>query len=145
MVNDKKSADNRRCAGAFQRFVQFLAAKYCMLTRELCPTCLVNPVAVNYIARGVTHYRNSCSGCLRKKKKLRAQPAAWQRAGYVKKAVCERCNFKFQLARQSVVFYVDGNLKNNNWLNLKTVCLNCQQEVYQSRLGWRAGPIQSDV
>lgn len=115
-----------------------------MLTRELCPHCQINLVAVNYINNGTTHYRNSCSTCIRRKKKLKPEPTAWQRAGYVKKVACERCNFKFKLLTQSVIFYVDGNLKNNNWLNLKTVCLNCQREVYHLRLGWQASPIQSD-
>ena len=41
-------------------------------------------------------------------------------------------------------FYVDGNLKNNNWLNLKTICLNCAQEVYRSKLPWKPAPIVPD-
>jgi hypothetical protein len=115
-----------------------------MLKRNLCPICHANPVAVNYIRDGVHHYRNSCASCARKGRKLRSEPPAWAKSGYKKKTQCERCGFKIKLAEQSTVFYVDGNLKNNNWLNLKTVCLNCQQEVYQSRLPWKTGPITPD-
>jgi hypothetical protein len=115
-----------------------------MLKRDLCPVCRNNPVAINYIRDGVTHYRNSCTSCIRKKKKLKPEAPAWFKGGYKKKPQCERCGFKMKHAEQSNVFYVDGNLKNNNWLNLKTVCLNCQQEVYKSRLSWKAGPIVPD-
>ena len=118
--------------------------KYCMLTRELCPNCRINPVAVNYTREGITHYRNSCSSCIRKGKKLKPEPPAWVRSGYKKTLHCEKCNFKFKLAVQSVVFHVDGNLKNNNHFNLKTVCLNCQQEVYKSRLPWKPATIVPD-
>jgi hypothetical protein len=115
-----------------------------MLTRDLCPICRNTPVAVNYIRDGVHHYRNSCSGCLRKGRKLKKEVPLWAKSGYKKKPQCEKCGFKFKLADQSNVFYVDGNLKNNNHFNLKTVCLNCQQEVYKSRLPWKPAPIVPD-
>ena len=115
-----------------------------MLERNLCPICRNNPVAVNYIRDGVRHYRNSCSACARKGRKLKKEPPAWHRAGYKKKPACERCGFKFKLPDQSNVFYVDGNLKNNNDFNLKTVCLNCTQEVYKSRVSWKASPLVPD-
>ena len=118
--------------------------KYYMLKRDLCPVCHNNPVSINYIRDDVTHYRNTCSACNRKKKKLKPVPPPWVKSGYKKKPQCERCGFKMKHSEQSNVFYVDGNLKNNNWLNLKTVCLNCQQEVYKSRLAWKAGPIVPD-
>lgn len=101
-------------------------------------------MAINYIRDGVTHYRNSCSSCIRQGKKLKPAPTLWQRAGYKKKPQCEKCGFKFKLAEQSNVFYVDGNLKNNNDFNLKTVCLNCTTEVYKSHLPWKPAPIIPD-
>lgn len=115
-----------------------------MLERKLCPVCHTNPVAINYVNEGITHYRNSCSSCIRKGRKLKPEPPAWAKTGYKKKPSCEKCNFKFKFPEQSVVFHVDGNLKNNNWTNLKTICLNCQQEVYKSRVGWKASPIVPD-
>lgn len=115
-----------------------------MLKRELCPLCFENPVAVNYVREGITHYRNSCASCIRKGRKLKKQPPAWARTGYKKKPQCELCGFKFKLPSQSNVFHVDGNLKNNNNFNLKTVCLNCTQEVYKSKVAWKPSPIVPD-
>lgn len=115
-----------------------------MLKRDLCPICRTNPVAINYISEGVTHYRNSCSACIRKQRKLKKEAPAWQRAGYRKKPQCEKCGFKLKLVEQSVVYHVDGNLKNNSEFNLKTICLNCQQELYKSRVPWKPAPIVPD-
>jgi formate dehydrogenase maturation protein FdhE len=112
--------------------------------RKLCPTCNQRPVAVNYIKDGVRHYRKLCDVCMRTGKKERIARPNWVLSGYKKKTVCDRCGFKSKFPEQLGVFYVDGNLKNNNWTNLRTVCLNCQQEVYKSRLTWKAGPIVPD-
>jgi hypothetical protein len=114
------------------------------MLRNLCPTCNQRPVAVNYIREGVTHYRRMCDVCARLGKKIKPKPPAWFVSGYRKKPQCERCSFKFKHPEQSGVFYTDGNLKNNNWINLKTICLNCQQEVYKSRLPWKQGPLVPD-
>jgi hypothetical protein len=121
-----------------------LAYKYTMKQRKLCPECRTNPVAVNYIRNQVTHYRSLCAACIRKRAKLKPEAPAWRRSGYTKKPQCEVCGFKLKLSNQSVVYHVDGNLKNNNWHNLKTVCLNCQQELFTSRLGWRPAKIVPD-
>lgn len=115
-----------------------------MLNRNLCPVCHVTPVAVNYIRDGVRHYRNTCAGCSRKGRSTKKEPLAWQKAGYKKKTVCEKCGFKAKLPEQLNVFYIDGNLKNTNHFNLKTVCLNCQPEIYKSRLAWKPSPILPD-
>ena len=115
-----------------------------MLKRDLCPTCRINPVAINYVRDGVTHYRNSCSSCIRKGKKLKPEPPAWVRSGYKKKPTCERCNFKFKLPEQSVVFHVDGNLKNNDWTNLRSVCANCRIELNNAKTTWRESPLVAD-
>ena len=115
-----------------------------MLTRNLCPICHDNLVAVNYIREGTTHYRNMCSGCIRKGKKLKPEPAAWQRSGYKKKERCEMCNFKAKTVKQLFVYHVDGNLKNTNYLNLKTVCANCRIELVGSKLPWKPAPIIPD-
>jgi hypothetical protein len=115
-----------------------------MNKRELCKVCNANPRAINYIKDAVYHYRSMCAGCIRKGRKIKAVPG-WQRSGYAKKPHCDKCGFKFKfLVEQSAVFYVDGNLKNNNWANLKTLCLNCVQEVYKSRVPWRPAEIVPD-
>lgn len=115
-----------------------------MLERKLCPSCNQRPVAVNYVKEGVRHYRSLCDICNSLGHRARPKAPGWYVSGYRKKPNCERCNFKFKLPEQSSVFYTDGNLKNNNWNNLKTVCLNCQQEVYKSRLPWKRAAIVPD-
>lgn len=119
------------------------AYKYYMLKRDLCPHCSINLVAVNYIRNGVRHYRNSCGSCIRSGRRVKVVPT-WLRTGYRKKPQCELCGFKLKFPSQSNVYYVDGNLRNNDWHNLKTVCLNCQQELYKSKVAWKPGEILPD-
>lgn len=123
--------------------LQRFAVNNYMLKRDLCPVCHENLVAVNYIRDGVRHYRNSCSGCLRKGRRLKIVPL-WAKGGYKKRERCEMCNFKAKTVKQLFVYYVDGNLKNNNWINLKTVCANCQIELAGSRLPWKPAPLAPD-
>ena len=113
------------------------------MIRKVCPACNQRPVAINYIKEDITHYRSVCDVCARAGRKDKKIPA-WYKSGYRKKPSCEKCGFKFKFAEQSGVFYVDGNLKNNNHFNLKTVCLNCVQEVHKSRLPWKPAPLVPD-
>ena len=116
-----------------------------MLKRDLCPICNANLVAVNYIKEDVTHYRNSCSACIRKGRRLKAVRPLWVTAGYKKKERCEVCNFKAKLpVKQLFVYHVDGNLKNCNSFNLKTVCANCRIELVTSNLPWKPSPLVPD-
>lgn len=75
---------------------------------------------------------------------MKPQPPAWSRSGYKKKDRCEMCNFKSKTPRQMFVYHVDGNLKNTNWPNLKTICANCKIELTGSRLPWRPAPLVPD-
>ena len=115
-----------------------------MTERKICPLCNQRPRAINYIRNGKHYYRSVCDVCNRAGRRIKQRAPAWHLAGYRKKPQCERCGFKFKWPEQSGVFYIDGNLKNNNWANLKTVCLNCQHDVIKSRLGWRQGPLVPD-
>lgn len=115
-----------------------------MIERKLCPSCNQRPVAINRYVGDQVYYRKICDVCSRLKKKLRPRNPGWLKSGYTKKTTCEKCGFKSKHPEQLGVFYLDGNLKNNNWLNLKTICLNCQQEVYKSRLKWQQDPIERD-
>ena len=109
-----------------------------MENRGLCPACSDRPVAVNYISEGIKHYRSRCDACIRKGKKPAKKPPAWYRAGYRKKPQCDHCGFTAKLPdKQLHVYHVDGNLKNVDRVNLRTVCLNCQQVLYQERLPWK--------
>lgn len=110
--------------------------------RALCPVCRQHPVAINYYRKQQVHYRTMCTPCIHARRKPAKPIPGWVKAGYKKKEKCDRCSFKFKLVEQSNVFYVDGNLSNNHWANLKTVCLNCQQEIANTK--WRPSAIQPD-
>ena len=112
--------------------------------RPLCQSCTRNLSAVNYKRNGVTHYRARCSACARKNRKLTPQKPAWMLAGYKKKPHCEKCGFKAKYKEQLSVYYVDGNLKNNAPLNLRTVCANCQITIVKEGLGWTQGDLVPD-
>lgn len=119
----------------FKRF----RGKYHMNSRPLCPSCNLKPVAVNYVKDNKQYYRKFCDSCSRKGKKLKPKPPAWAQKGYKKKPHCEKCGFASKHVEQLNVFHVDGNLKNNDWVNLKTICLNCTIEVFKSKLRWKPG------
>ena len=114
------------------------------MQRPLCPTCRGNPGAINYYSKGKVRYRKQCAGCARQGKRGK-QVAGWLRAGYKKKLTCDRCRFTAKHKQQIFVFYVDGNLKNNNWLNLKSVCANCRIDLHQTKNTWVESSIIDDV
>lgn len=114
------------------------------MTRPLCSSCNSNLCAVNYHSNGKIRYRKLCDSCLRKGKKSKQVPA-WYKAGYRKKAVCDRCGFRARYPEpQMSVFHLDGNLKNTNEFNLKSICLNCRVELQLSGSVWRESPIIPD-
>ena len=116
----------------------------CMSERKICPVCNQRPVAINYRRGEIVYYRNCCGQCSRKGKKLRPQTPQWYKNGYRKKPQCDRCGFKAEHPDQLLVFHVDGNLRNNDSLNLKTVCLNCVPMVGKSRLAWKPSAVVPD-
>jgi hypothetical protein len=114
------------------------------MTRPLCIACHGNPVAINYRSGDKIRYRKVCASCARKGKRGKTPAAAWQRTGYTKKLACDKCGFKSKNSRQFFVYYIDGNLKNNDWANLKTVCANCRIDINDSRTTWRESPLTPD-
>lgn len=117
-----------------------------MTERKLCLTCNSRPVAVNYRDRkGQTHYRSLCTSCIHKGRRPKPIPPMWYKQGYRKKDKCEKCGFKAKYIEDQLrVFYLDGDLRNNTWTNLRTICLNCQQEVYKSKLPWKPADLVPD-
>ena len=113
------------------------------MERPLCTACHGNPVAINYYSDDKIRYRKVCSSCARKGKKSRQMPG-WTKTGYKKKLTCDRCEFKAKLAQQIFVYYIDGNLKNNAWSNLRTVCANCRIELNNTKTTWRESPLVAD-
>lgn len=115
------------------------------MNRPYCHTCNENPAAVNYSKNGIVYYRKDCAACLRKKGKIKPVPPSWVKSGYKKKTKCDKCNFIAKNSKSQLrVYYVDGNLKNNDWNNLRTICLNCQATLHDSNLGWRPGDLEAD-
>ena len=116
------------------------------MNRPLCQNCKIRPAAINYIKNNKKHYRSKCDACIKESKTPGIKPntPTWQLSGYKKRLVCEQCGFKAINHRQIVVFYIDGNLKNNNWANLKSVCANCVIEISIKGLDWVSDDIRPD-
>jgi hypothetical protein len=112
--------------------------------RPLCKACLSKPAAINYRKGEEVHFRSRCDSCIRKKRGLKPYRPKWMEQNYKKKPHCEKCGFKAKLKEQLFVYYIDGNFNNNNALNLKTICANCQYEVAREGLGWRQGDLVPD-
>ena len=113
--------------------------------RPICPACNQRPCAVNYIREDTTHYRSRCETCQRKSRGIKPREPRWKSAGYNKKPACDRCGFRARYSAQLLVFCVDGNLHNTDVRNLKTICLNCVEEVKRSDSPWKAGDLEPDA
>jgi len=109
--------------------------------RDLCNICRQRPVAVNYYKDNRTFYRSKCDHCSKKRK---TGVPLWEKAGYKKKATCDKCGFASKYLEQFNVFYVDGNPANCKFTNLKTVCANCQCILHKLKLPWRQGDLRPD-
>lgn len=115
------------------------------MTRPLCPECNQRPRAVAYHKPNGIQYRKLCESCIKRIKKLPIPTPSWQLAGYQKKATCDRCGFRAKYSKQLLVYYIDGNLHNNNARNLKTICLNCTIEIEKLDLPWKPSNLKSDL
>jgi len=112
------------------------------MERKICPVCKKYPVAINYYKHGRVHFRSTCTPCIHRGRRLKPEIPGWIKSGYKKRERCDRCTFKFRSPDQSKVYYTDGNTNNNNWANLKTICLNCQIEIAGTK--WKPAVIQPD-
>ena len=113
--------------------------------RPLCVNCKSKPRAYAYKKGNKIYWRKLCDACNRKKSKKKIGGiTALQRSGYRKKSKCELCGFKSRNQLQLDVLFVDGNLRNTNNTNLKTVCANCQRLSSVKRLGWKVGDLVAD-
>jgi hypothetical protein len=110
--------------------------------RKLCKICQQRPVAINYYKNGRVYYRSKCDHCAEGRKTERP---LWVKAGYKKKNSCDRCGFNSKYAEQFNVFYVDGNLTNNRFTNLKTICANCQRLLQREGSRWKQGDLTPDL
>lgn len=118
--------------------------KYCM-KRPICSACNQRPKAINYIKEDMPHYRSRCEACIKRGKKIKPPEPRWKSAGYKKKPACDRCGFRARYSAQLLVYHVDGNLNNSDVRNLKTVCLNCVEELKRLDVPWKPGDLEPDV
>ena len=116
-------------------------------SRTTCPVCGKRPVAINRYSGKTVYYRKICDCCARARaagKILKPQPPAWVRSGYKKKPQCEVCGYRLKLDSQSNVYHIDGNSQNNQWTNLRTVCVNCQLELATKTISWKPADLVPD-
>lgn len=110
----------------------------------MCKQCNKNFAAINYVRNSKKYYRSLCDECGKKKIKKKALKPAWETAGYKKKQLCDNCGFRSIYASQTTVFHIDGNLKNTDFYNLRTICLNCVEIVKRKELTWKRGDLTVD-
>jgi hypothetical protein len=115
------------------------------MTRPICPACNQRPKAINCYRDERIYYRSRCEQCIKKNKKIKPADPRWKSAGYKKKPTCDRCGFRARYSAQLMVYHVDSNLNNTDVRNLKTVCLNCVEELKRSDLPWRRGDLEPDI
>jgi hypothetical protein len=113
--------------------------------RPMCSACNQRFCAVNYIKEDVTHYRSRCEPCIKKNRKIKAPVPRWQHSGYKKKPACDLCGFRAKFLSQLLVYHIDGNLHNADISNLRTICLNCVEQVKRQNVTWRRGDLEPDT
>ncbi len=119
--------------------------KYCMKReRTMCPVCELRLIAIAYKKYGREYYRDRCDVCYRKKRVVKPRPPSWVRAGYKKKLHCEKCGFHAKHKEQLTVVHIDGDVKNADWFNLRTICLNCEADLKYSGLAWKPSTLRPD-
>ena len=114
--------------------------------RPLCIQCKTRPQAFNYRRKGKVYYRAKCDQCIKLDRGLNTRKkSSWEKSGYRKKHICEKCGFKSKHPAQMDVYHIDGNLKNNNFSNLKTICANCSRIKSTEEIGWKQGSLMPDL
>lgn len=112
--------------------------------RKLCPTCKQSPVAINCYKNNKTYYRSQCDKCIRAGKKLPTQKRKWSKAGYKKKKICDRCGFRAKYSSQISVYHINSDLNDVSFYNLRSICLNCAEEIYKSGSTWTSEDLLPD-
>ena len=113
--------------------------------RPVCTICKNRKVAINRYFNGQVYYRKMCDVCRRAGKNVKPQPPLWMKSGYKLKQKCDKCGFTASNPKtQMRVYHIDGNLKNNDWINLKSICLNCQAALQDSKTTWKPADLVAD-
>lgn len=115
-----------------------------MNKRPFCKSCNKNPCAINYTRKEKIYYRSVCDRCNKNKTKKKLESHKWEKAGYRKKSACDQCGFKAIYPSQLTVYFIDGDLENVSFSNLRTVCLNCVEVIKRKEINWRRGDLKVD-
>lgn len=115
-----------------------------MVIRPICKVCNKLPRAPAYYRNNKRYYRSRCNTCIAKNKKLKVPIPRWQSKGYKKKTACDLCHFKSQYSSQILVYHIDGDLNNCEFINLRSICLCCVEVVKRKNFTWRIGDIEVD-
>ena len=115
------------------------------MIRPICQACKQRPCAINYYRNDVAHYRTRCGYCIAKNRGIKTPEARWKTAGYKKKPACDKCGFRSKYASQLLVYHVDGNQHNTSLRNLRTICLNCVEEIKRLDRPWSPGDLEPDL
>jgi hypothetical protein len=110
----------------------------------MCPTCKQRSCAINCYRNDQVYYRSQCDYCIRKGRRIKPAEPQWKTTGYKKKPTCDRCGFKPRVASQTLVYHTDGNMNNVALHNIRTICLNCVEEVKRLDVPWVPNPLQAD-
>ena len=113
--------------------------------RPLCQACNKNPAAINSRRGEKIYYRARCDSCIRRGRRERAPVPRWQLSGYKKKKICDRCGFVARHASQILVYHINANLNDATLTNLRSVCLNCTQDIFKLHLPWKPGDLEPDL
>lgn len=117
------------------------------MIRPICNTCNKNVCAPNYYKNNKRYWRKKCALCLIEDKKHKTNSIRiprWKKKGYKKKSTCDLCGFKATYNSQILVFHIDGNLNNNELINLRSICLCCVEIVKRKNITWKIGDIVPD-
>jgi len=112
------------------------------IMRPMC-ICGFRPAAINYKKNNKIYYRKKCEICLGSNGIAKGIPL-WKVSGYEKKLRCDKCSFESKHDEQFNVYHVDGNLQNNSFKNLKTICANCQRIMCKEGIKWKQGDLTPD-
>jgi len=114
---------------------------YAMLDRPICQKCGKNKAKQKGMRSGRMRYGALCSGCYKRRVRIEgaippkysAEERAALHARNYRKApyrrylggICSRCGFVPELLCQLVIHHIDHNHRNNDPVNLQTLCHNC--------------------
>ena len=112
--------------------------------RPICEICRQRLSAVNYRRQSQVYYRKLCGFCIARKRKIKPPVPKWQTGGYKKKSNCDHCGFRAKYQSQLLVVHCDGNQHNVIPSNLRTICLNCIEEVKRSDNPWAVSDLRED-